>query len=135
MITKFEKRVLAFLLAGLLCVPVTAVPSVTANAEEAESTAQQDDQQPVEEDVQTSTSETQEGAKEQQPATGNQENGSSGGEAGNDLSDGAFVPIEEVQDETQLDGKQDVNENKETQTENLQEEEEEKKAAAQKNSC
>ncbi len=132
MITKFEKRVLAFLLAGLLCVPVTAVPSVTANAEEAESTAQQDDQQPVEEDVQTSTSETQEGAKEQQPATGNQENGSSGGEAGNDLSDGAFVPIEEVQDETQLDGKQDVNENKETQTENLQEEEEEKKAAAQK---
>lgn len=132
MITKFEKRVLAFLLAGLLCVPVTAVPSVTANAEEAESTAQQDDQQPIEEDVQTSTSETQEGAKEQQLTTGNQENGSSGGEAGNDLSDGAFVPIEEEQDETQLDGEQDVNENKETQTENLQEEEEEKKAAAQK---
>lgn len=132
MITKFEKRVLAFLLAGLLCIPVTAVPSVTANAEEAESTAQQDDQQPIEEDVRTSTSETQEDAKEQQLTTGNQENGSSGGEAGNDLSDGAFVPIEEEQDETQLDGEQDVNENKETQTENLQEEEEEKKAAAQK---
>lgn len=132
MITKFEKRVLAFLLAGLLCVPVTAVPSVTANAEEAESTAQQDDQQPIEEDVQTSTSETQEGAKEQQLTTGNQENGSSGGEAGDDLSDGAFIPIEEEQDEIQQDGEQEVNENKEIQTENLQEEEEEKKAAAQK---
>ena len=132
MITKFEKRLLAFLLAGLLCVPVMAVPSVTANAEEAESTAQQDDQQPGEEDVQTSTSETQEGAKEQQLTTGNQENGSSGGEAGNDLSGGAFVPIEEEQDEIQQDGERDVNENKETQTENLQEEEEEKKAAALK---
>ena len=99
MITKFEKRVLAFLLAGLLCVPVTAVPSVTANAEETESTVQQDDQQTVEEDVQTSTSETQEDAEEQQLTTGNQENEASGGEAGNDLSDGAFVPIEEEQDE------------------------------------
>ena len=126
MITKFEKRVLAFMLAGLLCVPVTAVPSVTANAEEVESTVQQDDQQTGEEDAQTSTSETQ------QPASGNQEDESSGGETGNDLSDGAFVPIEEEQDETQQNGEQEVNENKETQTENLQEEEEEKKAAAQK---
>ena len=126
MITKFEKRVLAFMLAGLLCVPVTAVPSVTANAEEVESTVQQDDQQTGEEDVQTSTSETQ------QPASGNQEDESSGGETGNDLSDGAFVPIEEEQDETQQNGEQEVNENKETQTENRQEEEEQKKAAAQK---
>ena len=126
MITKFEKRVLAFMLAGLLCVPVTAVPSVTANAEEVESTVQQDDQQTGEEDAQTSTSETQ------QPASGNQEDEPSGGETGNDLSDGAFVPIEEEQDETQQNGEQEVNENKETQTKNHQEEEEQKKAAAQK---
>lgn len=126
MITKFEKRVLAFMLAGLLCVPVTAVPSVTANAEEVESTVQQDDQQTGEEDAQTSTSETQ------QPASGNQENESSGGETGNDLSDGAFVPIEEEQDETQQNGEQEVNENKETQTKNRQEEEEQKKTATQK---
>ena len=126
MITKFEKRVLAFMLAGLLCVPVTAVPSVTANAEEVESTVQQDDQQTGEEDAQTSTSETQ------QPASGNQEDESSGGETGNDLSDGAFVPIEEEQDETQQNGEQEVNENKETQTKNHQEEEEQKKTATQK---
>lgn len=126
MITKFEKRVLAFMLAGLLCVPVTAVPSVTANAEEVESTVQQDDQQTGEEDAQTSTSETQ------QPASGNQEDESSGGETGNDLSDGAFVTIEEEQDETQQNGEQEVNENKETQTKNHQEEEEQKKTATQK---
>lgn len=126
MITKFEKRVLAFMLAGLLCVPVTAVPSVTANAEEVESTVQQDDQQTGEEDAQTSTSETQ------QPASENQEDESSGGETGNDLSDGAFVPIEEEQDETQQNGEQEVNENKETQTKNHQEEEEQKKTATQK---
>ena len=36
MVTKFEKRVLALLMAGLLCVPVIASSPVTVNAEEAE---------------------------------------------------------------------------------------------------
>ena len=43
MMTKFEKRVTAFLLAGLLCIPVTTVPSVSVNAEGNDSTVQQEE--------------------------------------------------------------------------------------------
>ena len=110
MITKFEKRMLAFLLAGLLCVPVTAVPSVTASAEEAESTVQQDEEQSGGEDVQTSASETQKDVEEKQPAADGQKEGNLSSEAGNDLSDGRFVPIEE---------EQDVKESEDTEKENL----------------
>lgn len=123
MITKFEKRMLAFLLAGLLCVPVTAVPSVTASAEEAESTVQQDEEQSGGEDVQTSASETQKDVEEKQPAADGQKEGNLSSEAGNDLSDGRFVPIEE---------EQDVKESEDTEKENLKKEKEQKKYEAQK---
>ena len=41
MITKFEKRIIAFLLAALMCSPVTAFSAVTVNAEETQETVQQ----------------------------------------------------------------------------------------------
>lgn len=123
MITKFEKRVLAFLLAGLLCVPVTVVPSVTANAEEAESTVQQDEELSGGEDAQTSVSETQENAEEKQSADDGQKEENLSNGSGNDLSDGMFVPIEE---------EQGVKEREETENENLKNEEEQKKYEVQK---
>ena len=44
MITKFEKRIIAFLLAALMCCPVTAFSAVTVNAEETQDTEQQETQ-------------------------------------------------------------------------------------------
>ena len=78
MITKFEKRVLALLMAGLLCVPVIASSPVTVNAEEAENTVQQDEQRNAESDVQNSAADVQTDAGGQQSVPENQEKKLSG---------------------------------------------------------
>lgn len=131
MITKFEKRVLALLMAGLLCVPVIASSPVTVNAEEAENTVQQDEQRNAESDVQNSAADVQTDAGGQQSVPENQEKKLSGEEAGNDLVDGAFVPIEEEQENGQNNEERDENIAPRTPSEGLQGEEQ-KKAVVQK---
>lgn len=134
MITKFEKRMIAFLMAGLLCIPVIASSPVTVNAEETESTVQQDEQRNAESDVQNNAADVQTDTGEQQAVPENQEKKLSGGEAGNDLADGAFVPIEEEQGNGQKNKEQDENITKRTLSENFQGKEQKKdvvqKAAA-----
>ena len=131
MVTKFEKRVLALLMAGLLCVPVIASSPVTVNAEEAENTVQQDEQRNAESDVQNNAADVQTDAGGQQFVPENQEKKLSGEEAGNDLADGAFVPIEEGQGNGQNNEEQDENIAQRTPSENLQGKEQ-KKAVIQK---
>ena len=126
--TKFEKRVTAFLLAGLLCIPVTTVPSVSVNAEESDSTVQQEEEPELV--VQNEETEVkQDGTEDQDTVNTDAEDGqevSSNEDAGNDLSDGTLIPIEDEQSEDQK-----ANKNEEKQTEDLQEKNEQNVAAAQ----
>ena len=131
MITKFEKRVLALLMAGLLCVPVIASSPVTVNAEEAENTVQQDEQRNAESDVQNNAADVQTDDGGQQSVPENQEKKLPVGEAENDLTDGAFVPIEEGQGNGQNNEERDENISQRTPSENLQGKEQ-KKAVVQK---
>lgn len=100
MITKFEKRVIAFLLAALMCCPVTAFSDVTVSAEETQDTAQQETQS----DALADGTAVQDDAAAGDPASDVQQDVPSEGQSVNDLSDGAFIPIqeepyEEAQDE------------------------------------
>lgn len=102
MITKFEKRVIAFLLAALMCCPVTAFSAVTVNAEETQDTEQQETQS----DALADGTVAQDDAAAGDSASDVQQDVSSEGQSVNDLSDGAFIPIqeepyEEAQDETE----------------------------------
>ena len=102
MITKFEKRVIAVLLAALMCCPVTAFSAVTVNAEETQDTEQQETQS----DALADGTAVQDDAAAGDPASDVQQDVPSEGQSVNDLSDGAFIPIqeeqyEEVQDDTE----------------------------------
>ena len=102
MITKFEKRVIAFLLAALMCCPVTAFSAVTVHAEETQDTEQQETQS----DALADGTAVQDDAAAGDPASDVQQDVPSEGQSVNDLSDGAFIPIqeqqyEEVQDDTE----------------------------------
>ena len=102
MITKFEKRVIAFLLAALMCCPVTAFSAVTVHAEETQGIEQQETQS----DALTDGTAVQDDAAAGDPASDVQQGVPSEGQSVNDLSDGAFIPIqeeqyEEVQDDTE----------------------------------
>ena len=127
--TKFEKRVTAFLLAGLLCIPVTTVPSVSVNAEESDSTVQQEEEPELV--VQNEETEVkQDGTEDQDTVDTEAEGGqevSFNEDAGNNLSDGTLIPIEDGQGEDQK-----ANKNEEKQTEGLQEKDEQNVAVAQR---
>lgn len=102
MITKFEKRVIAFLLAALMCCPVTAFSAVTVHAEETQGIEQQETQS----DALTDGTAVQDDAAAGDSASDVQQDVPSEGQSVNDLSDGAFIPIqeeqyEEVQDDTE----------------------------------
>lgn len=126
--TKFEKRVTAFLLAGLLCIPVTTVPSVSVNAEESDSTVQQEEEPELV--VQNEETEVkQDGTEEQDTVDTDAEDEqevSSNEDAGNDLSDGTLIPIEDGQSEEKK-----ANKNEEKQIEDLQEKDEQNMAVVQ----
>ena len=68
MITRFEKRIIAVLLAAFLCVPLSAFPAMPTQAEEADNTGQQQEQQ---------SSDAQENESDQE------------------MPDNDFIPIEE----------------------------------------
>ena len=101
MITKFEKRIIAFLLAALMCSPVTAFSAVTVNAEETQEIVQQEAQTNVQGDetaVQDDAADTAEdSAAEVQQDTNSED------QSVNDLDDGAFIPIQEEQYEEEPD--------------------------------
>ena len=129
MMTKFERRVIAFLLAGLLCIPVTTVPSVSVNAEGSDSTVQQEEDSEF--IVQNEETEVQQDGTEEQDKVDtdaeDEQEVSSNEDAGNDLSDGTLIPIEDEQSEDQK-----ANKNKEKQTESLQEKDEQNVTVAQR---
>lgn len=126
--TRFEKRVTAFLLAGLLCIPVTTVPSVSVNAEGNDSTVQQEEDSELV--VQNEETEVQQdGTEDQDTVDTDAEDGqevSFNEDAGNDLSDETLIPIADEQGEDQK-----INKNEEKQTEGLQEKNEQNVAVAQ----
>ena len=98
MITKFEKRMIAAMLAVMMSMPAAGLMPVTAYAAETEET-EADIQQGVsavkEESVMQESEETENpGQEEQQDAV------SSENQTGNDISDGTFIPIEEEEDES-----------------------------------
>ena len=95
MITKFEKRVIAFLLAALMCCPVTAFSAVTVNAEETQDTEQQE----VQTNVQKNETAVQDDAADtaENSATEVQQDTNSEDQTVNDLDDGAYLPIQEEQ--------------------------------------
>lgn len=128
MMTRFEKRVTAFLLAGLLCIPVTTVPSVSVNAEGNDSTVQQEEDSELV--VQNEETEVQQdGTEDQDTVDTDAEDGqevSFNEDAGNDLSDETLIPIADEQGEDQK-----INKNEEKQTEGLQEKNEQNVAVAQ----
>lgn len=101
MITKFEKRVIAFLLAALMCCPVTAFSAVTVNAEETQDTEQQE----VQTNVQKNETAVQDDAADtaENSATEVQQDTNSEDQTVNDLDDGAFIPIQEEQYEEEPD--------------------------------
>ena len=97
MITKFEKRIIAFLLAALMCSPVTAFSAVTVNAEETQGTVQQEVQTNVQEDEAAVQDSVAADAAAEDPASDVQQDTTSEGQSVNDLDDGAFIPIQEEQ--------------------------------------
>ena len=97
MITKFEKRIIAFLLAALMCSPVTAFSAVTVNAEETQETVQQEAQTNVQGDEAAVQDSVAADAAAEDPASDVQQDTTSEGQSVNDLDDGAFIPIQEEQ--------------------------------------
>ena len=93
MITKFEKRAIAFLLAALMCCPVTAFSAVTVNAEETQETEQQEAQT----NVQENETAVQDSVAADEAASDVQQDTTSERQSVNDLDDGAFIPIQEEQ--------------------------------------
>lgn len=97
MITKFEKRIIAFLLAALMCSPVTAFSAVTVNAEETQETVQQEVQTNVQEDETAVQDSVVADAAAEDPASDVQQDTPSEGQSVNDLDGWAFIPIQEEQ--------------------------------------
>ena len=103
MITKFEKRIIAFLLAALMCSPVTAFSAVTVNAEETQETVQQEAQTNVQGDETAVQDSVAADAAAEDPASDVQQDTPTEGQSVNDLDDGAFIPIQEEQYEEEPD--------------------------------
>lgn len=105
MITKFEKRIIAFLLAALMCSPVTAFSAVTVNAEETQGTEQQDVQINVQEDENAvqDDDDTKEDKAAEDFASDVQQDTASERKSVNDPDDGAFIPIQEERYEEEPD--------------------------------
>ena len=105
MITKFEKRIIAFLLAALMCSPVTAFSAVTVNAEETQGTEQQDVQINVQEDENAvqDDDDTKEDKAAEDSASDVQQDTTSERKSVNDPDDGAFIPIQEERYEEEPD--------------------------------
>lgn len=127
MITKFEKRMIAVLLAALMCVPVSAIPVAQVNAEET---------QAVEPQEAISAEETQQGetdtagadTAESTDTSDSSSAGASGEKAGMDVDDdGAFIPLEEEPQTPESEQAQE----KQVQKEQAQEQQAQEQKAAQ----
>ena len=122
MITKFEKCVIAVMMAAMMCVPAAGMSAVTVQAEEAgtvQTAGQQDNgtgltggqqlQPGTTAEAENPSQETAQGTVSddlsQKPETGKSEEAQE--QAGNDLSDGVFIPLEDDEDAQEDNGAAD----------------------------
>lgn len=132
MITKLEKRVLAVLLAAVMCVPVTGFSSVTVNAEETNAEAQINEDEMNGTVTGTEPEEETEGQNPVQKEEDGQNPETADDMEGTDVSDdGAFIPLEDENKKAETDSKtQDIQaETKEETKEDTEEAESVQKSA------
>lgn len=102
--TKFEKRVIAVIMAVMMCVPAAGTSVVTVQAEEMDGAVQVGDQQVAPDQAETEAWSAEAGAADEgqtEEETGASEEAQV--QEGNDLSGGAFIPLEDekADDETE----------------------------------
>ena len=104
--TKFEKRVIAVIMAAMMCVPAAGTSVVTVQAEETDGAVQAGDQQVAPDQAGTEAWSAEDGAAAPadagQPTEETEASEEAQEQEGNDLSDGAFIPLEDetADDET-----------------------------------
>ena len=100
MVTKFEKRIIAVLLAVIMCVPTAVLPTIQVKAESEKEAVSQNSIEKA--DLQQNAADHADVDNEDDGSTSGMENGIADNTGNaqdntrkNDIGDGAFIPIEE----------------------------------------